>query len=279
MLKKIIYTIMVALFLLSAPNAYAHILKTDGTIGAVMHINPDDDPIAAKPSDFFFEIKDTENKFSLSKCHCEGLVIKNDQIVYSTSLSSHNGEEDITSAGFTYTFPDKGIYTIMVNGMPLESISFKTFSLKYTVRVDREEVNNVQTTDNDSSNSWLPIALVPITVVSLLLIIKLFTKLPNKGKNHLSIILIPLIVSLNFVTISHYKVVYSEYSHSSNHHMQSNSTDHLCCLPLTALGSIQINLTISIARTSLNSQVMYATSPQKLPSLFRNKSPPHTTYS
>lgn len=39
---------------MASKTAQAHILKASGSVEAVMHVTPEDDPIAGKQSDFFF---------------------------------------------------------------------------------------------------------------------------------------------------------------------------------------------------------------------------------
>ena len=68
-MRKIIFIFL--LFLICTVNVQAHILKTDGSIGAVLHIDPDDDPIARQSSYFFFEFKDKQNIFKLENCDCK----------------------------------------------------------------------------------------------------------------------------------------------------------------------------------------------------------------
>lgn len=66
--KKLIlsFFLIFAVFLILPTIASAHVLKTDGSIGAVVHIDPDDDPIIGKSANFFLEFKDTKNKFQLA---------------------------------------------------------------------------------------------------------------------------------------------------------------------------------------------------------------------
>ena len=54
----------------------AHILITDEGIGAVVHINPDDDPIVDSLTSFFFEFKDQKNKFQPKLCDCRVVILE-----------------------------------------------------------------------------------------------------------------------------------------------------------------------------------------------------------
>jgi hypothetical protein len=47
----------------------AHVLITDdsGMVGAVLHVTPDDDPVAGEPSSLFYEIRDTTQRITAAK--------------------------------------------------------------------------------------------------------------------------------------------------------------------------------------------------------------------
>ncbi|GEM_PF-1307400 len=125
------------------PDAYAHILKTDGSIGAVLHIDPEDDPIAGQQAGFFLEFKDRLGRFKPGNCDCKAVILAKGREIYSQPLidqSSENGD----SATFTFTFPSKGEYQLKIDGSPREAGkslgggSFAPFELGYDIDVDRE---------------------------------------------------------------------------------------------------------------------------------------------
>lgn len=129
--------VLIALFVFQPTfPAYAHVLKKDGPIGVVLHINPEDDPYVGQPADFFFDIKDTSNKFDASRCNCVAKILKNNQEIYSQSLDS--------SVTFVYSFPEKAIYQVILKGQPSEGSPFQPFEIKYDIRVSREQKNSSQ---------------------------------------------------------------------------------------------------------------------------------------
>src|SRR5689334_16513316 len=75
----------------------AHILKYDGSIGAVLHVNPDDDPIAGETTGFFFEFKDKKNKFLPENCDCLVRVTKEGSEIYSQDLFKDNPNPSLTN--------------------------------------------------------------------------------------------------------------------------------------------------------------------------------------
>lgn len=145
----IIFLFLFASFFLIYSSVQAHILQINGSIGAVMHIDPDDDPIVGKPSNFFFEFKDKTNKFSPQNCTCIASIIENNKEIYSTSLFTQNNT-DLTNASFSFTFPQKDIYTIILRGAPINGSDFQTFSLQYDVRVERVYSSNNRNTGSTS---------------------------------------------------------------------------------------------------------------------------------
>jgi hypothetical protein len=128
-----ILSIIVGVILLT-PKTYAHILATDGSIGAVVHIEPDDDPIAGELSTFYFDIKDKNGRFDSRFCNCWGIITQDNKELYKQELF-HDAQG--TKASFTYTFPQRGIYTVKVIGQSSKQNSFEKFTLSYTIRVER----------------------------------------------------------------------------------------------------------------------------------------------
>ena len=146
-------------FLFLPSESYAHVLQTDKNIGAVLHMDPEDDPIAGEPSSLFFEIKDKEGKFSPAACNCRFTVTENGTKIFTQSLSS-----DTTTPGdglsVIYTFPKKDIYEIQIAGTPTKPNEFQPFSLSYTVRVERINRANITDTSNTFSLHWIHFLLI-----------------------------------------------------------------------------------------------------------------------
>lgn len=146
-MKKLLATLLLVLAFSSPVSA--HFLSTDGSIGAILHIDPDDDPIATQTATFFFDLKDKQNKFSLPECECTGVVMENGQILLSQPL----GQASLTSPSFSFVFPKKDVYQIELTGTPLQPNGFQPFTIKWNIRVDRDPTT---TTQNSSfSLFWL----------------------------------------------------------------------------------------------------------------------------
>lgn len=142
MKKKLKLLLLIILLLFVFPNSVdAHTLKANSTVGAVMHISPEDDPIAGEESGFFFEFKDTENKFKPEECECIISVYQGDIELISQPLFANNPNPSLTNASFFYTFPGRDVYKIKITGKPKTPGAFNEFSLEYDQRVERVSEN------------------------------------------------------------------------------------------------------------------------------------------
>src|SRR5437899_1430767 len=76
----------------------AHVLVYDHDIGAIMHIDPDDAPVAKEQSAFFFEFKDTKNKFDPVNCDCTFTISENGTEIYSQPLFQNSPKPSLSNA-------------------------------------------------------------------------------------------------------------------------------------------------------------------------------------
>jgi len=133
MLSRALGTSILALLLtLGIPAiASAHVLKVDGDIGVVLHINPDDAPTTGDSTDYIFYFDDDTGKFSLSKCNCQVSIIENGNAIATKPLVITSSE--VSENHYTFMKPD--VYDIRVSGTPKTSGAFQPFKLDYEVRV------------------------------------------------------------------------------------------------------------------------------------------------
>jgi hypothetical protein len=157
------FTIYLLSLFLVVPNAYAHVLKSDGSIGAVMHVNPEDDPIVGQESSFFFEFKDKKNTFKPQDCDCHFSVLQNSKELFTQPLFQNNSDPSLANASVSYTFAEKGVYKIKVTGKSLSDNTFDPFTLEYDIRVERTVSENAQ----PQNDNWF-IAHIPPLVGGLI---------------------------------------------------------------------------------------------------------------
>lgn len=137
MKNKIIIIIAIGLLLVSI-NASAHEFKRDGRVGALLHTEPGDDPVAGDPSFMLFSFDDTEGKFNLLDCECEVTVFENSIVLLNRKINAQDEAKDwgINVARVDFVFPYKAVYQVNIKGTS-KSNSFPPFNITYDRRVDK----------------------------------------------------------------------------------------------------------------------------------------------
>lgn len=138
-MKKIfitLFSILASVASVFTFNSYAqaHFLATDRSIGAELHIEPDDNPIVNQTATFFFDVNDKMNKFQPTQCRCRVVIKENGRQLDSKSLS----QADLSISTLSYIFPKKDVYQVQLVGSPIQSGAFQPFTLTWDVRVDRD---------------------------------------------------------------------------------------------------------------------------------------------
>lgn len=174
---KYLFLIVSLIFIFQPKLVFAHVLKTDGDIGAILHIDPDDDPIAGSLSTFFFEFKDRTDKFKPQDCDCNISIFEGGKDIYSQPLFQNNPSPSLDNASFSYTFPEKNVYQVTIYGKPKTPNEFQTFYLNYDIRVARTatptNMPSAQSNTSSSISQYLIIALgIFIIGIILFLILK-----------------------------------------------------------------------------------------------------------
>lgn len=176
-MKKLFLVFLIAhlsLLIFAAAPAAAHVLKSNGSVGAILHVSPDDDPIAGVSTDFFFELKDTEGKFTPESCFCLASIYRNGKEVYAQPLFQNNTSPSLEDASFSYVFPQKDIYKVQISGSPNDGKSFKPFTLSWDIRVGREAENQ-----SSGKSGWFA-EILPY-IIGVVLFVVLFVVLQKKG--------------------------------------------------------------------------------------------------
>jgi hypothetical protein len=147
---------MVCLFFV-VPSASAHVLKTDGNIGAILHINPDDNPVSGIPTDYILYFDDITNRFALTHCDCRIIIQENGQTIATQALTVTTPLE----SDDTYTFPGPNVYTLVVSGQPKAGYQFQPFVLNYLVRVE----GSGQGTQPFPMSLWVGLGMMIVLII------------------------------------------------------------------------------------------------------------------
>ena len=124
--------------------AQAHFVLSDGSIGAVLHIDPNDDPVAGGVAVFNYEIKDKDNQFNSTECKCVFTITENNNQIDSQKLFS-NTTVPTDTAITSFTLPSIGVYIVTLTGTPMVSGQFQPFTLVYNLRVSQIVTTGTQT--------------------------------------------------------------------------------------------------------------------------------------
>ncbi|MDB5189792.1 MAG: hypothetical protein JWN49_118 [Parcubacteria group bacterium] len=116
------FSILIALFIsaqaliILPASAHAHTLAVEGEVGATLHIDPADEPVAGSPSTIYLDFKNSKREFDPSEYAFVLSIGQNGSPIASTTLFG-NGETGAT-ASYTYTFAQPGDYVIRIVGTP-----------------------------------------------------------------------------------------------------------------------------------------------------------------
>jgi hypothetical protein len=107
--------------------ASAHVLRVDGTIGVLLHIDPNDKPVAERDAHFILSIQDSTGRFDVTKCNCTVTIYYNEQ-----RLDSYPFPVIVNKLlPIEYVFPRSGTYHIVVQGNPVNGGSFQPFRTEF----------------------------------------------------------------------------------------------------------------------------------------------------
>jgi hypothetical protein len=109
----------------------AHVLIRDSTrsVGAILHITPDDDPVAGKDTTIFFDIQQQEN--ADAGYYFELLLYDPDGFTSDVPVTGSG-----SSATAVYAFPKQGLYNLRLQAMP-KSSGTAPLVFTYAQRVSR----------------------------------------------------------------------------------------------------------------------------------------------
>ncbi len=146
----VLFLLFSGFWLKFATETSAHVLKSEGTVGAVMHISPQDDPAAREVTTLYLSFKDTADKMRLRDCDCILELKKSGEHIASVALQDDEVAQTVQRSTAQIVFPEVGVYELVVSGSPKVSDLFEPFTLVYPLRVAR--VSDVVVYDTQSED-------------------------------------------------------------------------------------------------------------------------------
>ncbi len=140
-IKRLVALLSSLFILLYAVPVQAHVIISDKdrTLGAILHVTPDDDPIAGQVTSLFLDLQD---KSITPQTHVFGLTVTNEAGEKSSVLAYPEG----STVSARYTFPTQGLYTLEFWVRPFDVLA-KTTTLTYSQRVSRGTAQSSETQD------------------------------------------------------------------------------------------------------------------------------------
>lgn len=115
------------LALCALPTASAHDLARDGAVGGLLHLQPDDEPVAGQPSALFVDLRALGGgAVTLAQCGCT-LKVTGAEGSQSVPLKDASGHLNAS-----LTFPKPGPYTLILTG----TLNARPFTLRWVVRAE-----------------------------------------------------------------------------------------------------------------------------------------------
>ncbi|HEX8763338.1 MAG TPA: hypothetical protein VF733_06315 [Candidatus Saccharimonadales bacterium] len=165
-MKKFLILLTLCLGLLPG-TAAAHVLISDESrpIGAILHITPDDDPIAGEQSSIAFTM---EGRAVSKKTHAFTLQVIDDQerAVYVPI------QVNDSTATATYTFPRQGAYEIVLSAEAVNGTS-PTLTFRQSQRVARGEK---AATSIVSTPFWAQFGVIAALIALLVIMMTVFNR-------------------------------------------------------------------------------------------------------
>ena len=161
------------LFFLATPGlispGLAHQIKSDGDVGGTIHIEPNEPPHTGVPSQVWLGLARRGGELiSPDRCHCTLSVYASpvepgEAPLQQATLDGSTIQNFEAAFDRDMTFPDVGIYELVVQGQPKTAGEFEPFELRFNVTV--ATIGRASPTSSASPNaneSAAPISSIPV---------------------------------------------------------------------------------------------------------------------
>ena len=164
-MKIILFVLALAAYALVPKAAYAHVLIRDSNtgVGAILHITPDDDPVAGQKAQLFFDIQDKNADFRVPYSAYQLLVTNEGGL--QTPIQIQNTDNTLVA---DYTFPNRGAYKLkLTSGGYLKADKVQ---IDYSLRISRGIGTNSGSHSSGLSYMGIVVSLSAIAVLVILAI-------------------------------------------------------------------------------------------------------------
>lgn len=167
-MKKYLFFMVFMSFLLVAPLAKAHFLVENNNVGVLIHIDPNDEPVAGQKSTLhlFFQTKKGASKILDCSCTLEILNSGVSLAKLPILTSDKDSQEFVTP----FNFPSKAVYTLHIFGNDAGVL----FDTHYDLRVDKEVEKTPVVTLTRSQSLALKLGEIVLIIVGVVISLKLF---------------------------------------------------------------------------------------------------------
>jgi len=111
-------------------NVQAHVLERDGSVSAVLHMPPDDAPVAGEATIINLAFSSSDRSFTVVNYQIALDVLREGRTVQSVTMERLDQSDTDTTA--TVNLPQAGAYTLSVKGTP--KTGGTGFRMSYDVR-------------------------------------------------------------------------------------------------------------------------------------------------
>lgn len=131
----------------SPSSTSAHTIKIAADVGATLHIEPNDNPQAGKPTQAWFALTRKGGKaIALKDCNCQLAIYAQPHTageppLLEPPLQAITAEKYQGTPGADITFPKPGAYQLVLKGKPIAGGNFQPFELKFDVTVAASAAN------------------------------------------------------------------------------------------------------------------------------------------
>jgi len=168
--------LLIATMSLTVKTASAHVLKIDGDIAVILHVNPNDSPTSSVPTSYFLYFTDLTGRFKVSKCSCQVTIQENGKTIDSQQIA----DTSPLQSNDPIIFPKPDVYTLTINGQPKQANAFQPFVLSYLIRV----APGPSSTESIPRIGWIALGFVMTSVFGYALVQYYQERKHEKNKRH-----------------------------------------------------------------------------------------------